>query len=618
MNLMGFAYRGRPIAGIIGRPFTGEIIWGIVGLGAFGFNNADKLESRKKGRKLSRIICTTRSHFKPSIKAYISACKPTGFVRSGGSGCKILMVIEGIADAYVFPSNGTKKWDICAGEAILLSLGGKLTKPDGSLYDYNIDNDNIKIMNECGFIATIFGDKYHETYLENNLKIFQLDLVLFGATGYTGKLAVEYIIDQYIYQNKNIKAESGSEEEKEKKLMFGIAGRSKVKLQNVLYEIKNIGKYNDIKDDIDRRISIIECDAFTPEKVESMIQKTSVVVTTVGPYAKYGENIINACCKYGVDYVDLTGEFSWVKRMINKYNDDAIRSHARIVNFGGCVAALTDCAIYAGVEKIKQEQEDEKDLEIISILPGIKTGSKSSSSGGTIASWLNSINDGSYKYDIHDAYFLCDNNDYKWQSLNKQPKSSIFNIKYNTDLKMYSAPFIYGPVERMVFMRSNELLSYYYGEKVKIYENIMFIKKLFLAYIISFFLWLIPLLISFAPFRYCIIKLVKSLSYKQGKGPKKSQLIKQKWREIIEINTNKKNLKCKVDIKIFGDYGYLNTSKLLIEQGILFSLQRNNPKIKNIKGGFLTPAAAFKSSLPKRLHNKLKEFDISYKIIKDE
>ncbi len=103
-----------------------------------------------------------------------------------------------------------------------------------------------------------------------------------------------------------------------------------------MYEIKSIGKYNDISDDIDRRISIIECDCFDPQSIESMVQKTNVIVTTVGPYAKYGENLIKACCKYGVDYVDLTGEFSWVKRMIEK---DARRSHARIVNFGGAVTA---------------------------------------------------------------------------------------------------------------------------------------------------------------------------------------------------------------------------------------------------------------------------------------
>eukprot|EP01084_Bolivina_argentea_P138475 243766_1 len=144
-TLIGIAWKGRPIAGIIGRPFTSEVVWGVVGLGAFGFNNADQLSSRIKNKDKLRTICTSRSHFKPSMKAYVSACKPTGFVRSGGSGGKSLMVIEGIADAYVFPSRGTKKWDTCAPEAVLLSLGGKLTKPDGSLYDY--DPSNVKPMN---------------------------------------------------------------------------------------------------------------------------------------------------------------------------------------------------------------------------------------------------------------------------------------------------------------------------------------------------------------------------------------------------------------------------------------------------------------------------------------
>ena len=70
---------------------------------------------------------------------------------------------------------------------------------------------------------------------------------------------------------------------------------------------------------------------------------------------------------------------------------------------------MTDCAIYAGIEKLKDEEDGKDDLEITSVLPGIKTAAKSGSSGGTIASWLHGINEGSYKYDMHDAYFLCDN-----------------------------------------------------------------------------------------------------------------------------------------------------------------------------------------------------------------
>jgi len=620
-TLIGIAWKGRPIAGVVARPFTGEVIWGVVGLGAYGFNNEEQLKQRRSAAKKSRVVCCTRSHFSPSMRAYIAACKPTGFVRAGGSGGKVLMCIEGEADAYVQPSLGTKKWDTCAPEAVLLALGGRLTKPDGTLYDY--DPARAKPMNSEGFIATVFDEEYHETYLENNLKIFQLDLILFGATGYTGKLAVEYIVDQYIYKMKHVQEQKSDaddekkEMEREKKLQFGIAGRSKVKLENVLYEIKHKGKYEDIKDDIDSRISIIECDCFDVDSVEAMIQKTSVVVSTVGPYAKYGENIITACCKYGVDYVDLTGEFGWVKRMILKHGQDAKRSHARIINFGGCVAALTDCAIYAGVEQLKSEDEN---AVVESIKPGIKPSSKGTSSGGTVASWLNSIESGAYKYDMHDAFFLCEKSeDYAWQSQHKQPKYPIIQCEYNDDMKMYAIPFIYGPVERMVFMRSNELLGFYYGEDAKIYENVMFIKNFVVGCLISFFSWLIPMLLSFALCRSCLVKLVKTMAYKQGQGPSLKQLQAQKWRELIYVNgknKEQKQLTCTVDIRIFGDYGYLNTAKLLIEQGIICSLQRSNPKIRKIKGGFLTPAAAFKSGLPKRLNARLKEFEIVYKIIK--
>merc|ERR1712228_842650 len=163
-TLIGIAWKGRPIAGIIGRPFTKQIVWGIVGLGAFGFKNKDKLSSRNHG---SRIVCASRSHFSKSLQAYINQCKPSKLVRQGGSGNKALMVLEGFADAYVHPKRGTKKWDTCAPEAVLLAVGGKLTKPDGTFYDYK---SNCSLSNESGFIATVFGDKYHASFLNRNVK----------------------------------------------------------------------------------------------------------------------------------------------------------------------------------------------------------------------------------------------------------------------------------------------------------------------------------------------------------------------------------------------------------------------------------------------------------------
>ena len=139
----------------------------------------------------SRIICSSRSQFASCVQSYIDECKPLKLVRQGGSGNKTLMVLEGDADAYVYPLGGllnffqlfpvlcilsisiklkgTKKWDTCATEAVLLAVGGKLTKPDGTLYDYSSANWD-SFDNEEGFIATVFGNKYHESFLEQNLK----------------------------------------------------------------------------------------------------------------------------------------------------------------------------------------------------------------------------------------------------------------------------------------------------------------------------------------------------------------------------------------------------------------------------------------------------------------
>ena len=146
--LIGIAFKERLIGGVIGRPLgkAKELYLGIVGIGLFKHSNGKyKNVSDIIGKKDSltgekrdftpRLICTARSHFSDSIKLYMNACNPTSMVRSGGAGGKTLMVIEGVADAYVYPTLGTKKWDTCACEAVLLSIGGKLTTPQGNVYD---------------------------------------------------------------------------------------------------------------------------------------------------------------------------------------------------------------------------------------------------------------------------------------------------------------------------------------------------------------------------------------------------------------------------------------------------------------------------------------------------
>uniref|UniRef100_A0A667ZB24 3'(2'),5'-bisphosphate nucleotidase 1 n=1 Tax=Myripristis murdjan TaxID=586833 RepID=A0A667ZB24_9TELE len=159
--LIGIAYGGRAIAGVINQPFynyqlgpganLGRTIWGMPGLGAFGFQLQEVPDER-------RIITTTRSHSNKTVMDCVDAMEPHEVIRVGGAGNKIIQLIEGKASAYVFASPGCKKWDTCAPEAILHTVGGKLTDMHGNAYCYDA---NVKHMNSAGVLATLRNHQYY-------------------------------------------------------------------------------------------------------------------------------------------------------------------------------------------------------------------------------------------------------------------------------------------------------------------------------------------------------------------------------------------------------------------------------------------------------------------------
>lgn len=165
--LIGICHQGRPIAGVINRPFSGETVSAIVGVGWFlhGFSaekSATITEIHRTRSQERRVVLTSRSHGGGILDEYISTVNPDGIVRAGGCGGKVLMMMEGVGDAYVFPKRGTKKWDTAAPEAVLLAYGGKLTQPDGTLLNYEDVASNVQ--NSNGLIATHNGGSYHDSF----------------------------------------------------------------------------------------------------------------------------------------------------------------------------------------------------------------------------------------------------------------------------------------------------------------------------------------------------------------------------------------------------------------------------------------------------------------------
>ena len=153
--LIGIALGNKAVGGVIHQPFVtgpnnsmGRTVWGLVGLGVRGANH----NTAPVPPGTLRVV-VTRSHFTETVDKTLKAIEPTENLRDGGCGNKVLMVLEGKADAYVFPSRGTKRWDTCAGDGIVRAAGGVFTDIHGNDILYDCPKD--KAVNETGLLVTM-------------------------------------------------------------------------------------------------------------------------------------------------------------------------------------------------------------------------------------------------------------------------------------------------------------------------------------------------------------------------------------------------------------------------------------------------------------------------------
>ncbi|XP_046401412.1 3'(2'),5'-bisphosphate nucleotidase 1 isoform X2 [Ischnura elegans] len=158
--LIGVAVGNKAVGGVIHQPYynylkegapLGRTIWGIDGCGFGGFTVGS-------APKDQRVICTTRSHLDATVQSALDAMTPDEILRVGGAGHKVLLLLEGKANAYVFASGGCKKWDTCAPEAILHAVGGRLTDMvKGEPYQYHAE---VEHRNSGGVLGTAPGEDH--------------------------------------------------------------------------------------------------------------------------------------------------------------------------------------------------------------------------------------------------------------------------------------------------------------------------------------------------------------------------------------------------------------------------------------------------------------------------
>ena len=394
----------------------------------------------------------------------------------------------------------------------------------------------------------------------------KFDIIIFGATSFVGQIMTKYFAE-------NMKDFSP--------ISWAIAGRSQEKLDTLRSSLGEAFQ----------NLPMIVCDAFDPIKLDELTKSSRVVASTVGPYALYGEELVKACAQNGTDYCDLCGEAYWIKDMIQKYNNDAIRSGARIVNCCGFDSIPSDLGVL-----VLQEYSKNK---FNSYFPQIKLGvakMKGGASGGTLASMIQAViaakSNPALRKEMANPYILCPE-----FTRDKIKQNRVTSVVFDDDFKMWSAPFIMEAINTRVVMRSHFINEKKYGAEF-LYQEQMLMGKGVKGYIratsLLIGLGIFALSVFITPTRKILQKFILP---KPGQGPSvEAQRDGYFDINLIGISESTETL-C---LKVTGDTdpGYGCTAKMLAHSAL--SLAFDAPQ-KNSDGGFLTPSSALGTALVERL-----------------
>lgn len=265
----------------------------------------------------------------------------------------------------------------------------------------------------------------------------EFDIIVYGATGFTGRLVAEYLAENY---------DDGS-------LKWAMAGRSLSKLQEVRDEI---GAPADTP--------LVTANADDPAALKAMVERAHVVITTVGPYQLYGEPLLAACAQAGTAYVDLCGEPAWMRHMIDKYDAAAKASGARIVFSCGFDSIPFDLGVYAleQAAKAKFGQPAPRVKCRIRVMKGTFSGGTFASAKATMAA---AAKDPRILGLMIDAFALTPG--FKGPG---QPTGMI--PEYDAAVGAWVAPFIMAAINTKNVHRTNFLLGHPYGKKL-VYDEMM-------------------------------------------------------------------------------------------------------------------------------------------------
>lgn len=391
----------------------------------------------------------------------------------------------------------------------------------------------------------------------------EFDVVVYGASGFTGRLVAEYMQRAY---------GAGSN------VTWAMAGRDDAKLKA-------------IKAEIGAAAPVISANARDPASLEAMARRAKVVLTTVGPYQLYGEPLVAACVKAGTDYVDLCGEPNWMAEMIAKHEAPAKASGARIVFSCGFDSIPFD----GGVFFLQQEMRKSFGAPARRVRGRVRR-MKGGFSGGTMASMLATMQ--AVKRDPRIGAALMDPFALSPEKGPPQPNGEI--AVYDQIIPSWSAPFVMAAINTKNVHRTNALLNYSYGRDFA-YDEMMLTgdgpsgEKRAKAAVSAAKMQ--RALLGFAPTRAILKTLVLP---KPGQGPSKEERENGSY-EVLYVGETAQGQTLRAAVSGDKDPGYASTSKMISEAALCLAqdVDRNDTP-----GGVWTPMSAMGARLIERLQAK--------------
>lgn len=268
----------------------------------------------------------------------------------------------------------------------------------------------------------------------------KFDIIVYGATGYTGRLVAEYLHQHY----------AGREDAPK----WGMAGRSRSKLEEVRGLIGAPGD-----------TPLVVANAEDPASLKALCEQTRVVLTTVGPYTLYGEPLVAACAETGTDYCDLSGEPTWMFQMIEKYSEAAKKNGARICFSSGFDSVPFDLGVL-----MLQKEAMKRFGKPATRVKGRVRAMEGGPSGGTVASMketMKAVAKNPRLISVLQSPFGLT----PGFTGPKQPSGLI--PEYDHELGKWAAPFIMATINTKNVHRTNFLLGHPYGEDFKYDEMVL-------------------------------------------------------------------------------------------------------------------------------------------------